>query len=261
MAQRIRRPGAPRAPVVSGTKKKARKKAGSTAASEVDKTEAAERFERPLRGSGSPLSKFSGEDRPSAGPKDALPRPGDESLSPEALVELSPSIIAEHLMALLANRRAAHPRAEVLAQVGDLVLQLEHPDVVRRALLAMREAGRIVDIYPLEVMIYVMERRPELVPRIAFTPFVLNKDELEARTFAVEEEISLRFPLALRLRGLALQGGGSPGYCVAPGPPGRYIIELGDEGRFTLLLRGEVKRKGLIDRLSLQIVGESPGSD
>ncbi len=56
----------------------------------------------------------------------------------------------------------------------------------------------------------------------------------------------------------ALDGGGTPGYCFAPGAPGEYILELGAAGTFSLLLRGDVRKQSLVDRIVLR-VEDTPG--
>ena len=110
-----------------------------------------------------------------------------------------------------------------------------------------------VDIYPLEVMVYVLDHRPDLLDDVELQPFIRNRQELESKVFDVEDEIQLRMPLNLKMRGFALDGGGSPGYCFAPGGPGEYILEVGDSGRFTLLMRAERRRQSLIDRIAITV--------
>lgn len=184
-------------------------------------------------------------------------RIGDPSVTSAELAEMGSLVAARHLMVLLAKGRGARPRAEVLGQVGELLIGLDRPDQVRRLLLELPDAGRIVDIYPLEVLIYVLDRRPDLLRGFEYGAIVLNKSELEASTFRVEEPIALRLPLSLKMRGFALDGGGSPGYCFSPGPPGEYHLEVGEPGRFSLLLRGDVRKVSLVDRLTIA-VSETP---
>ena len=117
----------------------------------------------------------------------------------------------------------------------------------------MPQVGRIVDIYPLEILAYLLERAPEIMSKHEFRPFVRNRDELVSGQFGVGEPIELRVPLALKMRSFALDGGGNPGYAFAPGPPGVYWLEFGQKGTFAMLLRGEMRRFSYIDRLTLTI--------
>lgn len=184
-------------------------------------------------------------------------RIGDESVTSAELAEMGSLVAARHLMVLLAKGRGKRERAEVLGQVGELLIGLDRPDQVRRLLLELPDAGRIVDIYPLEVLIYVLDRRPDLLRGFEYGAIVLNKSALEASTFRVEEPIAVRVPLSLKMRGFALDGGGAPGYCFSPGPPGEYHLEVGEAGRFSLLLRGDVRKVSLVDRLTIA-VAEGP---
>jgi hypothetical protein len=180
-------------------------------------------------------------------------RIGDESVTAKELAEMGSLVAARHLMVLLAKGRGKKPRAEVLGHVGELLIALDRPEVVRRLLLELPDAGRIIDIYPLEVLDYVLARRADLLPGFEYGAIVLNKSELEASTFRVEEPIAVRVPLSLKMRAFALDGGGTPGYCFSPGPPGEYHLEVGDAGRFSLLLRGDVRKISLVDRLIVEV--------
>ncbi|MCK6551068.1 hypothetical protein L6R52_34855, partial [Myxococcota bacterium] len=178
-------------------------------------------------------------------------RIGADDVTSEELASMGSLVAARHLMVLLAKRRA--DRDAALAHVGALLIGLDDPILVRRLLLELPDAGRIVDIYPLEVLAYVLERRADLVPGFELAPFVTNRAELTAGTFAVEAPIRVEVPLALKMKAFALDGGGTPGYCFAPGAPGEYILELGAAGTFALLLRGDVRKQSLVDRLVLRV--------
>jgi hypothetical protein len=184
---------------------------------------------------------------------------GDPDLDLPALRGLSNQLLAEHLMILLANNRSKQTRAKVVADMGELILQLDQRDRINKLLALMPQVGRIVDIYPLEVLVYLLERAPEYLTKHDFEPFVRNRDALMAGSFAVGDSIEIKVPLALKMRAFALDGGGNPGYTFAPGPPGAYFVEFGQAGCYPLLLRGEIRRQSHIDRFTLQIhdIGDS----
>lgn len=180
-------------------------------------------------------------------------RLGDPLLTPAELAAMGASVAARHLMTLLARRRGEIGREAAIAETGGLLLGLDDGRLARRLLLEMPDAGRIVDIYPLEVLAFVLERRAGYLPEIRFAPVVLNRLELGARAFLVEELITLKVPLALRMRAFALEGGLQPGYCFAPGPPGAYHLELAAAGTYHLLVRGDVRKASLVDRVVLRV--------
>ncbi|MBI4820094.1 MAG: hypothetical protein HY791_27710 [Deltaproteobacteria bacterium] len=187
------------------------------------------------------------------------PRNHPEADSSEALSQLSAGSLADRLVFLLARNRRFAPREAVLDQVTQLVVAIDRPELVQRALLTM--GGPIVDIYPLELLARVAKAAPELVPKVSFEPFVKNRAILEAARFFVEDPIRFDLPIALKLRAFALDGGGYPGYCLSPGAPGEYVLEMAGSGLYPVLLRGDLHKKAVIDRIVLQIAEGPPTSD
>lgn len=187
-------------------------------------------------------------------------RLGDPSVTPEELRRMGSLIAGRHLMTLLARRRGDTSRAEVIREVAELLLGMDDGPWARRLLLQMAECGRIVDVYPLEVLAYLVERHPGAVDRAAWGKVVLNKALLEAQTHAVGGLVVLKVPIALRMKAFALEGGASPGYVLAPGPPAHYLLEVHDAGAFTILVRGDVRGTSLLDRVHLT-VAEAPESE
>ena len=58
----------------------------------------------------------------------------------------------------------------------------------------------------LEVLAYVIEKRPDLLEGFQLGAIVLNKRELEAEPFRVEQLISIKVPLSLKMRGFLALG-------------------------------------------------------
>ena len=179
-------------------------------------------------------------------------RVGDPTVTADELGRMGNVIATRHLLTLLMRRRADLRRNEVIEEVTRLLMDLNDGPLARRLLLQMTEIERIIDIYPLEVIVRMMERAPNILPRFEFGPVVLNADELTARTWPVGEVVPLRVPLNMRLKGFALSGGGTPGYTLAPGPLATYWLEMGAPGSYSLLFRGEVRRTYRVDRLELR---------
>lgn len=180
-------------------------------------------------------------------------RVGAEDLDARELGGMSVLLAADHLALRMAQRRGQVPRAELIEEVCTLLLGTESADFVRKVLAALSEQQRVLDIYPLELLSRALERRPDLVDSHRFTPFVRNRRELESSVFRVEEPIRLELPLAAQLKSMALAGGGSPGYHLYPGPLTQYVLELGAPGTFTFLLRAEVRRESVIDRVTVTV--------
>ncbi len=158
---------------------------------------------------------------------------------------------ARHLMALLARGRS--DRAATIEQAIQLLRDVGDPHWARRILLMMEHAGRIVDIYPLELMAEIVERWPGYLPQVVTEPLILNRDAIAASVHEVGAVIALKVPLSAKLKSFALKGGGRPGYVFAPGPPATYLLEVHEAGRFEFLLLGELKRARRLDKVQLQI--------
>ena len=180
-------------------------------------------------------------------------RIGDPTVTAGELARMGNLVATRHLLTLLAMRRSKVSRDEVVQEVADLLLALDDGPAARRLLLQMAEVGRIVDIYPLEVMVRMMERDPTAMPKTRFAPVILNAVQVEGVRWSVGEVIPLKVPLNLRLKGFALEGGGTPGYALAPGPPARYELEIGAAGTFRLLFRGDVRREARVHRVVVEV--------
>ncbi len=193
-------------------------------------------------------------------PPDLRARVGDLTLDPEGFGGLTALLAFEHLLLLTSKQHRRKARGAIIEEAGELLLSTERPDFVKKVLLRLAEEPRVIDIYPLELMAYVLERRPGFLPGISFTPFIKNRGDLEAEVFQVEEPIRLELPLSARLKAMALEGGGAPGYHLYPGALSEYFVELGEAGRYTLLLRAEVHKESLVDRVTLEILDSPSGS-
>jgi hypothetical protein len=181
---------------------------------------------------------------------------GDPDADREAFAAMSPLLAAEHITLVMARRRSVVAREELLSAAGDLLLSTEDADFVRRVLIILGEQTRVLDVYPLEVLAYCLERRPDLVNTHRFTPFVLNRTELASGRFVVEAPIRIALPLSATMRAMALVGGGAPGYHLYPGGPTEYLLEMGAAGTFSVLLRAEVRRESVVDRITVTVVDD-----
>ncbi|MBK6683497.1 MAG: hypothetical protein IPG45_03420 [Deltaproteobacteria bacterium] len=183
---------------------------------------------------------------------------GRDGVTPAELKLMGSLVAGRHILTLLARRRNDPDRPGLIKEVADLVMGLEDPPFARRLLLELIDTGRIVDVYPLEILDEVVERRPGYISGVEPGRIILNRVALEAEVHQVEVPIRLEVALGLKMKAFALAGGGSPGYLLSPGPPAVYHLEFGDAGTYTLLLRGDLRKKSYIDRLTLKVVDPGP---
>ena len=140
-----------------------------------------------------------------------------------------------------------------MKEVAQMLVLLEDPARARKIIALMPKVGKIVDIYPLELLDYLLRESPTSITGYSWNSFIKNRTEIEASVHKIGETIELRVPLALKMQSFALKGGGEPGYALAPGPPGVYWIEFGQAGQYPLLFQGQIRRQSFIDSLLVWI--------
>ncbi len=222
----------------------------------------------PTRGFAAPPPAPETESQPAAAPaRGSLPSL-DEAvafsppLSPSPLFEPTPAApthfgdFTDGAAVFHLAERMARPgpdRAGTIEALAGLLEGLPDRRRARRLLRQLFELERLGDIYPLELLERLLERGELPLPRCAPGELVLNRRFLTSRLFDVESPIPIEVPLAARVRGFALAGGPTPGYCFAPGPPGRYVLEFGDAGRFDVLVLGVVRGAEWVDRIRVWV--------
>lgn len=191
---------------------------------------------------------------------------GDPRLvDPHAIKEAlgSPAAYAKHCMILAEAFRestGAH-RREAIAYLGRLFASLGDRAFARQALKELGTGTGIVDLYPLEVVTYVLERHPGLLSKVGFGRFFARPKS--QRTLVLEAGVAgpLEYPSHLKVRGFALEGGGQPGYRFEPAlEDGRYHLTIQAPGRYRLLISGAT-RSGytVIDRVEV-LVKDGPAA-
>ena len=178
---------------------------------------------------------------------------GDPTIPAEELKGYSKFLIARHLLVLLARDRNQVSQAERLQGAATLLFQLGDPDLSLSVLKQMGELGRVVDVYPLEILVCMAKERPGYFSSVDFEEFVLNKEAIENRAHEVGALIELAVPLAVKVRAFAVEGGVQPGYALLPGRPGTYVLEVWSSGNFDLLLLGLLRKRLLVDRVQLSL--------
>jgi len=87
-----------------------------------------------------------------------------------------------------------------------------------------------------EVINQVAEIAPDYLPKVTLAPFISGR---KTRTVKAGKTFELRCDPDLRITGLALEGGGMPGYQFAPRTePGVFAFNILSPGRFCFLLQG-----------------------
>jgi hypothetical protein len=126
----------------------------------------------------------------------------------------------------LTLKGASH--TEAVRDMAAWISQLSSPQQIRK-LLTELESKPIRDVYPLELLMHLLEHRPELLPGVKKGCIVGDGEGLAGgkQVFA-GHAVRIEVPKDNRLKSFALLGGGRPGYEFHPTP--------GDDNTYTLLI-------------------------
>jgi hypothetical protein len=118
--------------------------------------------------------------------------------------------------------------ASAVAKMAAWMAQLSTPQTIRK-LLAELESKPIRDVYPLELLMHLLDHRPELLPGVKRGAVLGNSGDLaDGKKVFAGHATSVQVPPDTRLKSFALLGGGRPGYEFHP--------TAGNDTTFTLLI-------------------------
>ena len=177
----------------------------------------------------------------------------------------APLDYAKHCM-LLAETFAESTgaaRDETIRYLAALYLGCRDVRFARRALLSWGPDTGILDIYPLEVIEFVLEARPAFLPKVRFGRWIapeLGESPQSELTATPDLPLFLTVPEDVAVRGFAIKGGGRPGYCFEPGLTlSSYALTLGQPGVYPLLMSARTEDgELLVDRLTVRVLGTPP---
>jgi hypothetical protein len=118
--------------------------------------------------------------------------------------------------------------ADAVQKMADWMATLSTPQAIRKLLVEL-ESKPIRDVYPLEMLMHLLDRKPELLPGVKKgTVFGNSEDLAEGKKVFAGHATRVVVPPDTRLKSFALLGGGRPGYEFHP--------TLGDDNAYTLLI-------------------------
>jgi len=130
------------------------------------------------------------------------------------------------------------PHDAAVKEMATWLSQLSSTQAIKKV-LAELESKPIRDVYPLEILMELLEKRPELMPGVKKGAVLGNLDDLNSnnKIFA-GHAIQIHVPPDTRLKSFALLGGARPGYEFFPTPAAenRYTLLIDTPGRWTFAL-------------------------
>lgn len=127
-----------------------------------------------------------------------------------------------------------------------------------RKVLAELENKPIRDVYPLEVLMRMLEERPELLPGVRQGSVLGPELRDESRKVLAGHAHTITVPNDVRLKSFALLGGGRPGYEFQPHKDeGKYTLLVDTPGHHTFaLLAAPLQQLGRIQRETSEAILE-----
>jgi hypothetical protein len=118
--------------------------------------------------------------------------------------------------------------AEAVEKMAGWMAELSTPQTIKKLLIEL-ESKPIRDVYPLELLMHMLEHRPELLPHVKKGAVLGNAADLaDGKKVFAGHPTSVQVPPDTRIKSLALLGGGRPGYEFHP--------TLGNDNTYTLLI-------------------------
>lgn len=175
----------------------------------------------------------------------------DPLASPLDVEQRGHFVATSHVVRLFEHWLLETPdRDEVIDKAASWLAGFSHVDMVRKVLTEL-ESKPIRDVYPLEVLLQLLEAYPEKLPGIAWGAVFAAQLALRPgeRVYA-GHPIQLPAPANLRIKSFALLGGDRPGYEFFPSPRGgRYTLLVDTPGEWSFaLLAVRTSKVGKMER-------------
>jgi hypothetical protein len=142
-------------------------------------------------------------------------------------------------------------RNEAIARAASFLSDFTSSVNIKKV-LAELESKPIRDVYPLEVLLRMLDERPELLPGVRSGEVLLDVDQLsQSKRVLAGHAVQVTVPTDCRIKSFALLGGARPGYefFPSPGANDKYTLLIDTPGTWTFaLLAAPLQQLGRIQR-------------
>lgn len=178
----------------------------------------------------------------------------DPSLEPPDIERLGSIQGAVHMVRLADHlQHDGLDRAAIIEAAARKLLGFARPDQVKKMLGEMNSAP-IKQVYPLEVMLRILDEKPDFWPKVSRGQVLLNRDSLQrGERILAGHEFRVKYPADYKIRAFALLGGAQPGYEFAPHKNGMYRMVVDEPGTWTFALTAERKGETVIDTFTVTV--------
>lgn len=183
----------------------------------------------------------------------------DPALPPQQVEEKGHFRAASHIVRLYDHwMKDGVDRVDVIRNTANWLCGFNSADNVKKVLQEL-ESKPIRDIYPLEVMLQVLEDMPRALPMTKRTRVIANAEQLgNGEQVFAGHTFKVVMPPDIRIKSFSLLGGARPGYEFYPSPHGDHFDMMIDTpGKWDFaILAAQTKKIGakLIRETGLQFV-------
>ncbi|MBI1949170.1 MAG: hypothetical protein HYS27_26010 [Deltaproteobacteria bacterium] len=149
-------------------------------------------------------------------------------------------------------------RTESVEKMATFIGQFSNTTTIKKV-LAELESKPIRDVYPLEIVMHLLDTHPELLPGVRKGSVLGNIAEVaDGKRMLAGVPFPVEVPSDVRLKSFALLGGGRPGYEFAPTVEAdKYSLLVDTPGRYTFaLLAATLTQLGRIQKESGEAILE-----
>lgn len=189
----------------------------------------------------------------------------DPALAPGDVEQRGHFAAATHMVRLFEHWLLESPERDLaIDKAASWLAGFQRPDMVRKV-LAELESKPIRDVYPLEILLHLLETQPQKLPGISWGSVLGNFQVLRPgeRVYA-GHPMQLPVPDNMRIKAFALLGGERPGYEFFPSPkPGHYTFQVDTPGDWDFALfavrtekLGKMERElqdGVVESFTLRV--------
>lgn len=148
-------------------------------------------------------------------------------------------------------------RQQIIEKTAQKLLGFTRQDQIKRTINEMNMAP-IKNVYPLEVMLRILNEKPDFWPKVHRGEVLQNRDELVGnRQIIAGHDFRIKYPEDYKIKSFALLGGGEPGYEFTPYKNGVYRMVIDEAGTWTFALSAEKKGEAIIDSFTVEV--NAPG--
>lgn len=181
----------------------------------------------------------------------------DPTMIPRQVERLGSIRSAIHMVRLTDHwEESGFDRSTIISKAADKLCGYARTDQLKKTLGEM-DSAPIKQVYPLEVMLHILDTTPAILQRVRRGEVLVNRETLaRGEGVQAEQEFLVEYPDDYKIKSFALLGGGQPGYEFTPHKNGVYRMIVDSPGEWTFALSAERRGETLVDTFTVRVADE-----